>query len=375
MLNLSLSPQSPALGPQPSASRIVIAAGGTGGHLYPGLALAEEFRRSFRARVSFITTPRQVTLDIIRQYDFPFQILHAQALKGTGLGRRFLSLLRLPFSIWQARRLLQRENPRLVVGMGGYSAGPVGLAAVRLGIPLVIHEQNAILGTTNKFLGRVASAIFLSFPESQGNPAPEKSVWAGNPIRPEFCSPPSQPRPPAPFTLLVMGGSQGAHDLNMAMLAALPRLAELGPDFRCLHLTGSADLDQVQSGYQQAGVNARVLAFSPDVVTFMHQAHLVLCRSGASTLSELTALGRAGILVPYPFAVNQHQEKNAQYLRKAGAAFIILNQELTGEKIASMIEKLKNNPLELQSLEECSQSLGRPRAAAIIAEYCQKYLN
>lgn len=356
-------------------NHVMIAAGGTGGHLYPGIALAEEFRRSCRAHVSFVTTPKQVTLDILGQYDFPWQILNAQALKGTGMGRRLLSLMRLPFTIWQARRILRRYKPQLVVGMGGYISGPVGLAASRLGIPLVIHEQNAILGTTNKLLGRVASIIFLSFPQSEGNPAPGKSIWAGNPIRPEFCSSPADSRTASPFTILVMGGSQGAHHLNMQMLAALPRLGAQKPNLHFIHLTGPADLAEVQTGYQQAGVSAAVLAFSPDVVTFMRRSHLVICRSGASTLAELTAMGRVGILVPYPYAVNQHQEKNASYLSRAGAAFLILNQELTGEKIAAMIEQLMNDSSTLQQMEVQSQALGRPQAAAIIAAECQKYLN
>ena len=356
-----------------TGNHVMIAAGGTGGHLYPGIALAEEFRRSFQFRVSFITTPKQVTLDILRQYDFPWQILHTQALKGTGVGRRLLSLVRLPFSFWQARRILRREKPGLVVGMGGYISGPVGLAASRLGIPLVIHEQNAILGTTNKLLGRVASTIFLSFPQSEGNPAPERSVWAGNPIRPEFCSPPTSPRLAAPFTILVMGGSQGAHHLNMQILAALPMLAAVKTNLHFIHLTGPGDLVEVQQGYQEAQVSAEVLAFSSKVMDFMHRAHLVICRSGASTLSELTALGRVAILVPYPFAANQHQEKNASSLSNAGAAFLVLNQELTGEKIAAMIEKLINDPQKLQQMEERTRALGRPQAAAIIAAHCQKY--
>jgi UDP-N-acetylglucosamine--N-acetylmuramyl-(pentapeptide) pyrophosphoryl-undecaprenol N-acetylglucosamine transferase len=172
-----------------------------------------------------------------------------------------------------------------------------------------------------------------------------------------------------------MGGSQGAHHLNMQMLAALPLLAAMNQNLHCIHLTGPADLSEVQTGFQETGVSAQVLAFSPDVMTFMHQAHLVICRSGASTLAELTALGRVGILVPYPYAVNQHQEKNAEYLRQTGAAFLILNQELTGEKIAAMIKKLINDPLELQQMEEQAAALGRPQAAAIIAAQCQKYLN
>jgi len=355
--------------------RIMIAAGGTGGHLYPGIALAQEFRRAYNAAVSFITTPKPVTLEILRQYDFPWQTLNTQALQGTGWGRRLLTLLRLPGSIWQAGRLLRQVRPHLVVGMGGYISGPVGVAARRAGIPLVIHEQNAVLGAANRYLGRLADTIFLSFPESEGNPAPARSVWSGNPIRPEFCAPPPAPRPPEPFTILIMGGSQGAHHLNMQMLAALPLLAPLKDRLHCLHLAGPADLAAVAQGYQAAGVSAQVLAFSPQVRDFMYQAHLVLCRAGASTLAELTALGRVGILVPYPFAANRHQEKNAAYAAQAGAAFLILNQELTGEKIAAMIKQLFYHPDQLHHMEENSRALGRPQAAAVIAAECKKYLS
>ncbi len=355
--------------------RLMIAAGGTGGHLYPGLALAQEFRRRYDAAVSFLTTPKAVTLEILRQYDFPWETLDTPALQGTGWGRRFLNLLRLPGSIWQAGRILRQHRPRLVVGMGGYISGPVGLAARKLGIPLVIHEQNAVFGAANRYLGRWADTIFLSFPESEGNPAPQRSVWSGNPIRPEFCAPPPQPRPPEPFTILIMGGSQGAHHLNMQMLAALPLLQPLQDRLHCIHLSGPADQAAVEQGYRAAGMSATVLAFSPQVRDFMHRAHVVLCRAGASTLAELTALGRVGILVPYPHAANHHQEKNAAYAARAGAAFLILNQELTGEKITAMIEQLFHHPDQLQQMESNSRALGRPQAAAVIVQECKKFLS
>lgn len=355
--------------------RLLIAAGGTGGHLYPGIALAQEFRRTYGAAVSFLTTPKPVTLEILRQYDFPWQVLDTPALQGTGWGRRLLALLRLPFSIWQAVQLLRRTHPCLVVGMGGYISGPVGVAAKRLGIPLVIHEQNAVLGAANRYLGRLADIIFLSFPAAEGNPAPKRSIWSGNPIRPEFCQPPATRRPKTPFTVLIMGGSQGAHQLNVQMLAALPRLQALKERLHCIHLCGAADFAEVQRGYEAAGVSAQVLAFSPQVRDFMHQAHVVLCRAGASTLAELTALGRVGILVPYPFAANRHQEKNAAYVSQAGAGFLVANQELTGEKIAAMLEELSQQPEQLQRLEANSRALGRPQAAAIIASECKKFLS
>lgn len=354
--------------------RILIAAGGTGGHLYPGIALAQEFRRVYGAEVKFITTPKPVTLDILRHYDFPWQILDTPPLQGAGWRRRLQALWRLPISIWRAGRLLRQARPHLVVGMGGYISGPVGLAAKRLGIPLVIHEQNAVLGAANRYLGRLADTIFLSFPETEGNPAPERSVWSGNPTRPEFSEPPLEPRPDVPSTVLIMGGSQGAHHLNVQMLAALPLLAAHKRRLHFIHLCGAADLAEVERGYLAAGTSAQVLAFSPLVRDFMHRAHVILCRAGASTLAELTALGRVGILVPFPFAANRHQEKNATFASKAGAAFLVFNQELTGEKIAGMIEKLLQNPQQLQQMEAKSRALGRPQAAAIIASECKKYL-
>jgi UDP-N-acetylglucosamine--N-acetylmuramyl-(pentapeptide) pyrophosphoryl-undecaprenol N-acetylglucosamine transferase len=360
---------------QNGPGEVLIAAGGTGGHLYPGLALAQEFRRAYEVQVRFITTPKPVTLDILRQFDFPWETLTAPALQGQGWGRRLLTLLRLPFSIGQAVRLLRRLRPQLVVGMGGYVTGPVGLAAKRLGIPLVIHEQNAVMGAANRYLGRWADIIFLTFPETAGNPAAARSVWSGNPIRPEFAAPQATPRPEQPFTLLIMGGSQGAHQLNIQMAAALPRLAAYGEGLRCIHLAGAADADMVAAAYAKAGLGAQVLPFSPRVQEFMHQAHLVLCRAGASTLAELTALGRVGILVPYPFAAHQHQEKNALYLQEARAAFLIRNEELTGEKIAAMIEQLLSHRALLHQMEENSRALGRPQAAAIIAATCKKYLS
>ncbi len=235
---------------------------------------------------------------------------------------------------WQAGRILHRLQPDLVIGMGGYVSGPAGLAAWRQGLPLVLHEQNAVMGSTNRYLGRLATRIFLTFPETEANPAPHKSIWSGNPVRPEFTAA-APPRPARPFTVLVMGGSQGARQLNRQMLAALPFLQEVREKLQLIHLTGTADYDQVQAAYQAAAFPAEVYSFSPRVADFMRRAHLVICRAGASTLAELLACGRVGLLVPYPYAANQHQEKNARYLVAAGAAYHVPDQELTGEKIAA----------------------------------------
>lgn len=353
---------------------LVLTAGGTGGHLFPALALAQEFRRQVGAQISFITAPRKVTLDILQQYDFPFQVVRTQALKGVGWGRRLASLVQLPLGYWQAGRILRRLQPDLVIGMGGYVSGPAGLAAWRQGLPLVLHEQNAVMGSTNRYLGRLAAKIFLTFPETEANPAPQRSIWSGNPVRPEFTTVAAPLRPARPFTVLVMGGSQGARQLNRQMVTALPLLQEVRGKIQLIHLTGAADYDQVWAAYQEAAFPAEVYSFSPRVADFMHRAHLVICRAGASTLAELLACGRVGLLVPYPYAANQHQEKNARYLVAAGAAFHLPDQELTGEKIAAMIKQSIAAPQELLAMEEQCRRLSRPQAAGVIVAECLKLL-
>jgi UDP-N-acetylglucosamine--N-acetylmuramyl-(pentapeptide) pyrophosphoryl-undecaprenol N-acetylglucosamine transferase len=246
----------------------------------------------------------------------------------------------------------------------------VGLAAFLLGIPLAIHEQNAILGFTNRWLARLAVQVYLSFPDAAGQVAPARAVLTGNPIRPEFFAPAKAPRPKRPFTVLVMGGSQGAHHINLQVLAALEALQEKRPELHFIHLSGSADLAAVREGYQEKNFSAEVYAFHPDVADFMRRSHLVVCRAGASTLAELTALGRAAILVPYPFAANQHQEKNAQVLREAGGAYLVHNRDLDGATIAIRVMEFLHDPQRLAVMEDCSRSLGRPAAAADIARAC-----
>lgn len=355
--------------------RIVIASGGTGGHLFPGIAVAEEFRRRLSAAVSFVTTAKPMALDILARYGYPWQIIEAGALKGQRWWGRLVTLSRIPRSISQAMRLLRQKTPDLVLGMGGYSSGPVGVAAWRLGIPLVIHEQNAIPGFTNRLLARLADRVFLSFPDVQGQINTGKAIWSGMPIRPEFHQLAAVERPASPLTLLVMGGSQGAHRINMQMLAALPFLEEWRPRLRIVHLTGPADLATVQEGYRQAHFHAEVMAFTAEMARYMAEAHLVLCRAGASTLAELTALGRAAIVVPYPYAANQHQEKNACFLSGAQAAYQVANHDLTGPRLAEMIQELLSQPEKLAAMETRSRALARPQAAAEMVAECQHLLS
>ena len=349
--------------------RVVIVGGGTGGHLFPGIAVAQEFRESHTASVIFLTTPKPVTIQILEKYQLPWEAVASRAVKGMGLFARLKAWGGVPGHILSARNRLKKLQPDLVLGVGGHASGPVGVAAWSLGVPLAIHEQNAIPGLTNRLLGRVARRVFLSFPEEKGYFAKEKSLWTGNPIRREFFEP-APPRPETPFTVLIMGGSQGAHHLNVEVIKAFPCLADYRHRLKFLHLTGEADLDLVQQGYQEAGFAAEVAAFTPEVAAWMARAHLLVCRAGASTLAELTARGRTALLVPYPFAANNHQEANARFLENAGAAYLILNKHFTGEVLADRIKQFLAQPERLQEMEVASARLAKPHAAREIVEGC-----
>jgi UDP-N-acetylglucosamine--N-acetylmuramyl-(pentapeptide) pyrophosphoryl-undecaprenol N-acetylglucosamine transferase len=290
-----------------------------------------------------------------------------------GLVARLRAWCGVPGHVLSARNRLKEIKPDLVLGVGGHASGPVGVAAWNLGIPLAIHEQNAIPGLTNRLLGRLARRVFLSFPDDAGYFAPDRTSWTGNPIRREFFNP-LPPRAESPFTVLVMGGSQGAHHLNVEVLKALPLLKDHRERLHFLHLTGDADLDLVRQGYADAGFAAEVAAFTPEVAAWMGRAHLLVCRAGAGTLAELTALGRAALLVPYPFAANNHQEANARFLEKAGAAELILNKHFTGEVLADRIEQVWAQPERLKAAEDASLRLAKPRAAQEIVAGCLELL-
>ena len=353
----------------PIELRVVIAAGGTGGHLFPGIAVAQEFQDRHQAAVTFLTTPKAVTTQILERYGFAWEAVSSRALKGEGLLSRGRTLIGVPGAVLAARARLKTLNPHLVLGMGGHSAGPAGVAAWLLGIPLALHEQNAIPGATNRYLSRLARKIFVSFPTCGDFFPRGRSLWTGNPIRPEFFDP-APPRANSPFTVMITGGSQGAHALNMAVLAGLPRLTDMKDRLAFLHITGEADREAVAAGYREYGFTNEVAAFTPEVAAWMRRAHLLVCRAGASTLAELAAVGRGAILVPYPFAANNHQEFNARFLTAAGAAEIILNKNFTGEAFAGKINQFLTEPEHLANLEAASRQLAKPEAAREIVEGC-----
>ncbi|MDD5643376.1 MAG: UDP-N-acetylglucosamine--N-acetylmuramyl-(pentapeptide) pyrophosphoryl-undecaprenol N-acetylglucosamine transferase, partial [Syntrophales bacterium] len=308
------------------------------------------------------------------RYGFAWEAIASRALKGQGLWGKVRTLGSLPASVGEAVNRLRALGPDLVLGMGGYASGPVGVGAYLLGLPLAIHEQNAIPGVANRWLAKLAGRIFTSFPDTGGHFPRERAVWTGNPIRGEFFA--ARPeRPASPFTVLLMGGSQGAHSLNMAALAALPLLADLKDRLAFLHITGDQDREEVAAAYDQAGFSAQVADFTPEVPAWMAQAHLVVCRAGASTLAELTALGRGALLVPFPFAANNHQEFNARFLAEKGAAELILNKDFTGEVLADKIKMFISSPDSIGAMETASRSLAKPAAAKEIVRGCLELIN
>ena len=299
--------------------RILIAGGGTGGHLFPGIAVAREvLRRQPDAVITFAGTARGIEARAVPRAGFALDLLRSAGLKATSLQARARGVSLLPLSGVDAWRILSRRAPDVVIGVGGYSSGPVVLAAAARRIPTLLLEQNAVPGLTNRLLARVVSSAAVTFASTVGFFGGRGFV-TGNPVRPEFFDVAPE-RAAGPPRVLIFGGSQGAHAINVAMVAAAPGLAARGLGMEITHQTGERDLDLVKDGYRRAGVTARVEPFLFDMAREMKLADLVVCRSGATTIAELTASGRPAIFIPLPTAADDHQRVNAEVLVAAGAA-------------------------------------------------------
>lgn len=358
--------------------RMVIAGGGTGGHLFPGIALAEEVTtRHPENRVLFVGTRRGLEARVVPSAGFPLETVEVHGLKGLGLWKQLRTLVQLPLALLKSWRILRRFRPDVVVGVGGYSSGPVVLAAWLQGTATAVQEQNAVPGVTNRLLGKLVRAVFIAFDEARSAFPPSKTYLVGNPVRRKLMDNYLRSRPVASdgsFRLLILGGSQGARGLNTRVLEALPHLGPLRDRLVVRHQTGAADLDRVRSAYQAAGVKAEVVEFIEDVSAAYAQATLVLCRAGATTLAELTICKKAAILVPFPAATDDHQAVNAQALVKAGAARMFRESELTGGVLASQLILLADDPELVRRMERAAGELGRPEAAQELVDVCSELL-
>ncbi len=348
--------------------RVLIAAGGTGGHIYPGIAVAKEImRRDGGSTVRFVGTIRGLENKLVPQAGFELSLIESAGLKNVEIKARLRGLWLLPKSFLAAQSLLGKFRPQVVVGAGGYVSGPILLTAALSGLPTLVMESNALPGWTNRILARFCDRAAVSFdaalPFFRG-----KGVVTGNPVRREFFDIPARPRDRGRVSLLVFGGSQGARAINDAMIAALPLLASERQALRITHQTGEADLERVRAGYAEAQWTADVRAYIDDMVASFAVADLVICRAGATTSAELVAARKAAIMIPFPFAADDHQRRNAEALEQLGAAQMILQQELNGESLSREIKALVAEPERITSMEEAGRKLERRDAASAVVD-------
>jgi UDP-N-acetylglucosamine--N-acetylmuramyl-(pentapeptide) pyrophosphoryl-undecaprenol N-acetylglucosamine transferase len=329
-----------------------------------------------RNEVLFVGTPRGLETRIVPRNGFPLELVDVGPLKRQGTFGTLRGLGRLPRALWQSRRILQRFDPDVVVGVGGYASGPVVMAAWMMRIPTAVQEQNALPGFTNRTLGHFARACFIAFDEARAGFPPARTHLLGNPIRRAFLDNYLHSKDPSAerLSVLVTGGSQGAHVLNLRVAEALEMLAPaLGPRLSVLHQTGEKDLPEIArryQGLQGSGLDARASAFIDDMAKAYAQADLLVCRAGATTIAELTVCKKAAILVPFPYAADDHQTVNAHSMVSNGAALLLPERELTGGKLAAELRGLAEDRERLRRMARQSGLLGRPQAAREIAEVC-----
>jgi UDP-N-acetylglucosamine--N-acetylmuramyl-(pentapeptide) pyrophosphoryl-undecaprenol N-acetylglucosamine transferase len=349
--------------------RMVVAGGGTGGHLFPGLAVAECLVAGGADSVLFVGSEFGIEARVVPRTRFEFRALPIRALRGRGWRGAAQLATALPPAVARAWKILGEFRAQLVLGVGGYASFPVVVAARLRGVPSVLLEQNARPGWTNRLLGRLAARVCTTFAEANAYFPVGRVVLTGNPVRPLEAR---RPDGPNGFTLLVFGGSQGAHRINEALDAAAPALRDAIPGLRILHQTGAADRDRLRARYAELGVEADVREFIDDMGWAYGRADLVVCRAGATTVAELTALGKAAILVPYPFAADDHQRANARVLAERRAGVLVLDRELTGERLAAAVVELARDRARLQAMAEAARRLAVPDAAARVVEVCRQ---
>ena len=346
----------------------MIAGGGTGGHLYPGIAVAREvLRREPGATITFAGTARGIESRVIPKEGFQLDLLRSAGLKGTSPAALARGLALLPLSGVDAWQILSRRSPHLVMGVGGYSSGPVLAAAIARRIPTMLLEQNAQPGFTNRVLARRVGAAAVTFAATIGYFG-RRGFVAGNPVRPEFFTTTDVEPAAGPPRVLIFGGSQGAHAINVAMVEAAPRLATIHGGVAITHQTGERDLERVRSGYERAGVKARVEPYLFAMDREIKGADLVVCRAGATTLAELAAAGRPSVLVPLPTAADDHQRKNAEVFRDGGAAELIEQRTLSGAVLAERVTALVSDRSRLQAMAAAAKTFAKPDAAKVIVD-------
>lgn len=354
------------------AKNVLIMAAGTGGHVFPALACAQEFaERGYN--VHWLGTPKGMENELVAKAGFPIHQINATGLRG----KNIKTLLKAPFlllgALSQARKLIKQLQPVCVVGFGGFVTGPGGVAAKMAGVPLIIHEQNAKVGTANRYLAKIASRICQAFPNTF--PSKQHSITTGNPVRQElFLESPKQPIAGRKVRLLVIGGSLGAEPLNKLLPEALALIDEqLCPEI--FHQAGNKHAEVTNERYQKVAVAAKVEAFITDMKQAYSWADLVVCRAGALTVSELAATGSAAILIPLPTAIDDHQSFNADYLANNGAALKLAQAQLTPQIMAEHLQRLLQAPEKLVEMGKIAKQLAEPQATRTVVDTCLEVAN
>jgi UDP-N-acetylglucosamine--N-acetylmuramyl-(pentapeptide) pyrophosphoryl-undecaprenol N-acetylglucosamine transferase len=356
--------------------RIVIAGGGTGGHLFPGIAIAEEFlKRDAQTKIIFIGTKKGIESKLLDKFGYELREIDIEGVKGRGIKALVKGTFQISKSLWQSRRILKQFRPDIVFGVGGYASGPAVLAAYFMNITTAIAEQNAIPGVTNRILGNFADKIFVTYAQTQKCFSQKKVVLSGNPVRASFAVGKVQSKEKKDcWQLLIFGGSQGAEAINKSVVEMLPQLQSMKNKIKILHQTGLQQMEEVKKAYQQFGIQANVTDFIIDMAGAYAKADLIVCRAGATSLAEINAAGKVAVLIPYPWAANDHQLKNALAMSVEGAAVVIPEKELSGGKLFGVIENILQDEKKLRQMEEKSSKLGKVDAAVTIVDNCIKLM-
>jgi UDP-N-acetylglucosamine--N-acetylmuramyl-(pentapeptide) pyrophosphoryl-undecaprenol N-acetylglucosamine transferase len=344
--------------------RIIVAGGGTGGHVIPALAIAQQLKKQFGAEVLFVGTARGIETRLVPQAGFALELIQVGALKNVSLMTRAKTMFDLPRAIAASSRMLTDFDPEVVIGVGGYASGPAMVAAIRRRLPTLAFEPNVVPGFANRMIARWVSAAAVHFEETCRY-FPHCRV-TGVPVRSAFFSIPQKTDDPP--TLLVFGGSQGARAINQAMIESLPGLRAKVPGIHIIHQTGQRDYEHVQAAYQQSGISGEVHKFIDDMPGTFGRADLLVCRSGASTVGEITAAGKPAIFVPFPAAADDHQNVNARALERAGAAIVVEESNLGAAYLVDTIAALIGDARRLGSMSTAAKSLAHPKAVEEIAE-------
>ena len=349
-----------------SAKRVLIMAGGTGGHIFPGLAVAEQLRER-GWEIFWLGNPDGMEALLVPQHDIEMKHVHFQGFRGKGLMAKLRMPLRLHRACGEAKKAFQEVRPHVVLGMGGYVTVPGGLVARKQGVPMVLHEQNSVAGMANRFLARFAARVLVAFPGAMS-----RAVWVGNPVNRAISAIPAPElryrERSGPLKVLVVGGSLGAQVFNRIIPNAFGLIEpERRPEI--LHQSGRAHLEELRTNYKNAAVDAQAVAFIDNMAEAYSEADLVIARAGATTVSELAAAGVASILVPYPHAVDDHQTGNARFLSETGAAILVPQNELTPSGLSSLLAHFTRPAL--ASMAAKARTLGKPDAATIVADTCE----